>query len=292
MWYQQLKAFGELRENVALARYTTLGVGGCARWFFTPTSLPEMVQAMPIIPRHMRLLSLGRGSNMLVSDQGFDGVVIDLRTLKELSFTEDGQVQAQAGVRMSVVARRCAEQSLAGLDFMATVPGGVGGGVAMNAGAFGQQVSDTLASISVLQRDGKVLTLKAQQLQMSYRYTVLPPQSIILSACFHLTAASADELKASMLHMRETRAKTQPLSLPNCGSVFKNPDGNFAARLIEQAGLKGKQIGGAQFSLQHANFIVNHGHATCADIMALIACAQQAVMEQFSVALETEVRMI
>jgi len=292
MWQADIKAFGELREQVCMSRYTTLGVGGMAHWFFSPSSPQELIKAIPLIPSHIPTLPLGRGSNMLISDHGYAGVVIDLRHFNHISFEESRQVYAQAGVRMSKLSRLCAEQGWAGLAFMATVPGDVGGGVAMNAGAFGQQVSDTLVSINVLQRDGHVTSIEACNLNMTYRHTHLATQSIVLDAYFQLSSAEPAQLKEDMLAMRTKRNNSQPLSLPNCGSVFKNPEGDYAARLLEQAGLKGKQIGGAQFSNKHANFIVNHGGAQCMDIMALIRYAQAQVLRKFNIQLETEVRII
>ena len=291
MWLDDLRLCGEVRSEVNMARYTTLRVGGKARWFFTPTSQQSIVQAMTVIPNDIVLLPLGRGSNMLVSDDGFDGIVVDLRALKVLSI-EGNTVFAQAGVKMNRLSRLCADSELAGLEFMATIPGDVGGGIVMNAGAFGQQVSDTLASINVVCRDGILLSIQAKDLKMSYRCTVLPKQSIILGAAFQLQLGDGETLKSRMLHMRETRSKTQPLSMPNCGSVFKNPVGDFAARLLEEAGMKGHREGGAQFSTTHANFIVNHGHATCQDILALINDAKVEVLNRFGVQLETEVRVI
>jgi len=292
MWQTSLAQHGDLREQVSMSRYTTLGVGGLARWFFTPLNLQDMIHAMPFIPRNIRLLPLGRGSNMLISDQGFDGIVIDLRALKKLKFISEKQVYAQAGVRMNRISRHCAEKGLAGLEFMATVPGDIGGGVAMNAGAFVQQVSDTLQSISVLYPDGSCASIEAVDLNMSYRHTLLPEKCIILDATFQLSHKNTNVLKAAIISMREERSRNQPLSLANCGSIFKNPEGDYAARLLEKSGLKGKQVGGAQFSTKHANFIVNHGGAQCADIVALIKYAQAEVLRQFSVQLETEVRMV
>jgi len=266
-------------------------VGGEARWFFRPASRAAIISAMQCIPADVPLLPLGRGSNLLVPDEGFAGVVLDAGKLNEIRVKEQS-LSAECGARMSKVARQCAEHGLGGLEFMATVPGDVGGGVAMNAGAFGQQVSDCLTSIELVNRDAEVKTLRADDLQMDYRHTRLPAGSLVLSATFALQSDDAEKIKERMRQMRTKRGDTQPLELPNCGSVFKNPQGDHAARLIEAAGLKGLRIGGACISEKHANFIVNEGDAKSSDVLALIEQAKTVVEQKFGVCLEPEVRAI
>jgi len=290
-WVKALSGLGALREDEPMSRHTTLAVGGPARWFFRPQSQDSLLAALAICPESVDILPLGRGSNMLVPDGGFDGLVIDLSELNKLSF--DGcMVRAGAGVRMSKFARQSAEHGLSGCEFMATVPGDVGGGVAMNAGCFAQQVSDTLVSIEVVSRSGELTEIAAADLKMVYRHTTIPAQSLIVSACFELYPDHPDQIRERIRTMRSRRSATQPLSHPNCGSVFKNPQGDHAARLIEAAGLKGFAIGGARISVQHANFIVNEGDASSADIVALISRAQRVVEEEFEIKLEPEVRMV
>jgi len=290
-WVDSVSELGGLREHESMSRHTTLAVGGPAHWFFRPLNRKSLITAMLSIPSDIEILPLGRGSNMLVPDGGFDGLVIDLSELNELSF--DGCiVHAGAGVRMSKFARQCAEHGISGCEFMATVPGDVGGGVAMNAGCFAQQVSDTLVSVEVLLRSGEVIELSAAALKMVYRHSTLPAQSLIVSARFDLYPDHPDQIRERIRTMRSRRSATQPLSQPNCGSVFKNPEGDHAARLIEAAGLKGFAIGGARISDQHANFIVNEGDASSADIIALISRAQRVVEEEFDIKLEPEVRMV
>lgn len=193
---------------------------------------------------------------------------------------------------MSRVARQCAESGLKGCEFMATVPGDVGGGVAMNAGCFGQQVSDCLSHVDVILTNGELQSIEASDLNMCYRHTTLPERSLIIAAYFNLTTDHPEQIRERMRSMRSRRSATQPLAQPNCGSVFKNPQGHHAARLIETAGLKGYQIGGARISKQHANFIINEGSASSADIVALIAHAQRTVKQQTGIVLEPEVRLI
>ncbi len=288
LWYEALKAWGTLCENEAMSRHTTLGVGGAARWYFRPENKDAVISAMQCVPSDISLLPLGRGSNLLIPDAGFSGLVMDLSCLATVS-VEGKQIIAEAGVRMSKLAQRTAESGLAGLEFMATVPGDVGGGIAMNAGAFGQQVSDTLQYIEVLDAHGNICMLEAETLGMGYRRTRLPAGSLVLSACFELQSDESAAIKERMRNMHKKRSSSQPLEKPNCGSVFKNPPGDHAARLIEAAGLKGFRVGGACISDKHANFIVNEGQAKSSDVRALILHARQTVEQRFGIRLEPEV---
>jgi len=290
-WIAVLANLGRFTEQEPMARHTTLVTGGPARWFFRPTNRTSLLKALAEVPEGVRILPLGRGSNMLLPDSGFDGLIIDLSELNALHI-EGCLVYAEAGVRMSSIARQCAEHGLTGLEFMATVPGDLGGGVAMNAGAFSQQISDTLTLVDLAYRDGTCSEIPASELAMSYRYTELPRSSIVMGAHFELTTDSPDIIRERMRAMRSRRSSTQPLSQPNCGSVFKNPEGDHAARLIEAAGLKGTQIGGAHVSERHANFIVNDGDASSADILALIERVRLVVNNKFGILLEPEVRII
>jgi len=205
---------------------------------------------------------------------------------------ENAILTTQAGARMSKVAQQCATRGLAGVEFLATVPGDMGGGIAMNAGAFGQQLSDTLVSIEVIHRDGQTETLQRNQLNITYRHTALPAKALVISGTFMLNRDEPEMIRERMRSMRKQRSSTQPLALPNCGSVFKNPEGDHAARLIEAAGLKGKKVGNARISSTHANFIVNEGKASSEDVLTLILMAQHAVEEKFGVRLEPEVRIL
>ncbi len=290
-WQTELQALGKLEENVPLASRTTLGVGGNAAWLFRPFDQDGLIHAMKSVDKETLLFPIGRGSNLLITDQGIDGLVIDLSDLGMLKV--DGVlVEAGAGVRLSKLAQLGVTHGLTGFEFMATVPGDLGGGVAMNAGAFGQQVSDVLLSIQLLTRDGEVKTLSRQTLDMSYRHTRLPKGTLILSAKFELQRENAAEVRQRMREMRKKRSDSQPLSMPNCGSVFKNPEGDYAARLIESVGLKGKQIGKANISTVHANFIVNQGDASCEDVLALMRLAKNAVKQETNIDLEPEVSLV
>jgi len=290
-WASELATLGRIDEQVPMSAHTTLAVGGPARWYFRPRDIESLSAAMHLIPDSTAILPLGRGSNLLVPDSGFDGVVLDFGDISRIDI--DGvTLTTEAGARMSKVAQQCATHGLTGLEFLATVPGDMGGGVAMNAGAFGQQISDTLASIRIMNRSGDLLEIPRDALAMSYRYTSLPAGALVISAVFRLASGDPATIRDRMREIRKQRSSTQPLALPNCGSVFKNPQGDHAARLIEAAGLKGQKSGNARISSTHANFIVNEGNATSDDVLKLIRMAQQAVEEQFGVRLEPEVRIL
>ncbi len=290
-WWQALARLGDFREHEPMAAHVTLGVGGAARWYFRPRDLHALSAALPRIPGEVAIMALGRGSNLLVADGGFDGVVIDMGSLDTLR-VDGTAIHCGAGVRMSALAARCADLGLEGVEFMATVPGNIGGAVAMNAGAFGQQVSDILQSVDVVLRDGSLRTVAAEALAMGYRHSDLPPGALVVAARFGLRAGDADGIRARIRAMRNKRGGSQPLAQPNCGSVFKNPPQDHAARLIEAAGLKGHRIGGAEISAQHANFIVNHGDASSSDVLALIDLARSEVERRFGVVLEPELRVV
>jgi len=290
-WQAELQAMGKMAANVPLAPRTTLGVGGEAAWLFRPSDKADLIAAMSLIPEDVMLFPLGRGSNVLIADSGIDGLVLDLGGINTL-MVEGETIKVGAGVRMSKLAQAAANHGLTGLEFMATVPGDLGGGVAMNAGAFGQQVSDVLLSVDVLHRDGRLTCISRDALDMRYRYTKLPQGALIVSAKFALEMSDAEQIKTTMREMRSKRSDSQPLALPNCGSVFKNPEGDFAARLIESVGLKGEQRGKARISDVHANFIVNAGGASSEDVLHLIRLAKAEVKKQTNIDLEPEVKLV
>lgn len=290
-WLDRLSEMGKVRKNEPMSRHTTLGVGGCARWYFRPSGLSALCEAMRLIPLSIPIMAIGRGSNLLVADEGFQGVVIDMRSLNGIAINGTRLI-AEAGARMSKVAQATATAGLSGLEFMATVPGSIGGGVAMNAGAFGQQVSDTLTEIEILERSGDLARLSSNALHMGYRQCNLPANCIVVRATFVLQPCDPKQIQAQIKRMRDRRSATQPLASPNCGSVFKNPAEGHAAELIERTGLKGFRIGGARISEVHANFIVTEQGARASDVLALIHTVQQKVWQCFGIRLEPEVRIV
>lgn len=276
-----------------MSRHTTFRVGGPADVFFMPESGEQVKRALEMaraagVPAYV----VGNGSNLIVRDGGVRGLVIALgEGMSEVS--RDGNtVTAQAGVSLARVAAFAQGEGLSGLEFASGIPGTLGGGCAMNAGAYGGQLSDALIDAEVLM-DGAVKTLTVKQMDMGYRTTLpLRTGGVVLSARFALTPDDPDEMASRMRELNARRRDKQPLNYPSAGSTFKRPEGHFAGALIEGAGLKGRSVGGAQVSEKHAGFIVNTGGATASDILALIKVVQDEVKARYGVELQTEVRVI
>ncbi|MCL6445796.1 MAG: UDP-N-acetylmuramate dehydrogenase [Alicyclobacillus sp.] len=283
-----------IKLNEPLARHTTWRIGGPADVFVTPASVEELQAAMRVA-RQLELpwTVIGKGSNLLVQDAGIRGLVIKMGEGLSAVSIEGCELMALAGRSYMSAANMAIKQGLGGLEFAAGIPGTVGGAVMMNAGAHGGETKDVLIWADVLDDDGVVRRLTNSDLQFGYRYSILKDHPrIVVAAAFKLypddTAAMTERRNAWL----RRRANTQPLSLPNCGSVFRNPEGTHAGFLIESAGLKGLRRGGAQISDKHANFIVNTGNASASDVLWLMRHAQETVRKQFGIELETEVRIV
>ena len=282
-----------LLENEPMARHTTFRVGGPAERMLFPSSQEELCAAVRLAREEdVPVQLVGNGSNLLVRDGGLKGLTIVLGE----SFSEiriDGtRLCAQAGALLSRVAAAAQAAGLAGLEFASGIPGTLGGGCAMNAGAYGGQLSDALVSARVL-LDGEVRTLSLSEMEMGYRATrPLREGGVVLSACFALEAGDPAAILARMQDLNARRREKQPLNLPSAGSTFKRPEGHFAGALIEKCGLKGYAIGGAQVSAKHAGFIVNTGGATASELLELIEHVQRVVLEETGVQLEPEVRLL
>lgn len=280
-------------ENEPMSRHTTFRVGGPAEMMFFPASAQELVQALSLareagVETHV----VGNGSNLLVRDGGVKGLTIVLGEHFSQVRVEGTRLHAQAGVLLSRAAAVAQEAGLAGLEFASGIPGTLGGGCAMNAGAYGGQMSDVLVSAEVL-LDGEVKTLSFEEMQMGYRTTrPLREGGIVLSATFQLHEDDKEEIHERMRDLNARRRDKQPLNMPSAGSTFKRPEGHFAGALIEGCGLKGCTIGGAQVSQKHAGFVVNTGSATAQDILDLIAHIQRVVKQETGVDLEPEVKMM
>jgi UDP-N-acetylmuramate dehydrogenase len=283
-----------VKLNEALALHTTWRIGGPADVFVTPASVDELRGAL-VVARKLGLpwTVIGRGSNLLVRDGGIRGLVIKLGAQFGDIRVEEDRLIALAG-RSSVSAANIAvRHHLEGLEFATGIPGTVGGIVMMNAGAHGGQVSDVLAYADVMDERGEVTRLDNAALRFGYRYSVLKDDpKIVIAAAFQLRPGDGEALAAKVKQWSIRRAATQPLSLPSCGSVFRNPEGTHAGHLIESAGLKGTRRGGAQISDKHANFIVNLGGATAEEVLWLIHHAQETVQQRYGIELETEVRVV
>ena len=294
--YQQLSALlpaGCVRENVTLAPYTTMRTGGPAALFAEPRNAQQLAHVHQWAQeKGLSLLILGNGSNLLIADSGFDGLVIHLgRALSEVSVFAN-TLTAQAGASLAAAARAAAQASLTGLEFAAGIPGSIGGAVCMNAGAYGGEIAQVIVSARVLTPEG-VRTVSKDELSLGYRSSAVMQNGwLVLEATFELAPGSPDEIKATMADLAARRREKQPLQYPSCGSFFKRPVGYYAGALIEQAGLKGYRVGDAQVSEMHAGFVINRGHATSSEIYRLMQEVQCRVQAQFGVTLEPEVRLI
>jgi len=290
------EALGErLRFDAPLARHTSLRIGGPADALATPGDRAELARVLALCAEHgVPHCVLGNGFNTLVLDGGVDGVVLSLARFRALEELPGPRLRAEAGVTHATLTRRCIERGLSGLEFGAGVPGTVGGWTAMNAGIHEREVKHALIEAEVMAADGSAIaTLPAASLDFRYRAAAgLPQGAIVLSVTFALDASTREAVALEVERHLSRRSTTQPLDIPSCGSVFKNPTGDFAGRLIEAAGLKGTRVGGAEISTVHANFIVNRGGATAADVLALVELARARVRERLGVALEPEVRVV
>jgi UDP-N-acetylmuramate dehydrogenase len=283
----------QLLKNEPLARYTSWRVGGRADRLFIAENLNELQAFMQTLDHAEPIFFIGLGSNLLVRDGGVRGTVIVMhQALSDLRL--DGKyIYAEAGVTCGKLARFCANQYKEGAEFMAGIPGTVGGALAMNAGCYGAETWNIVHQVLTIDRQGKTYVRNASEFIPSYRHVeMLTPDEWFLGAWFKLELGNAEESLLKIKNLLATRLASQPLNLPSAGSTFRNPHGDFAARLIEASGLKGYQIGGAQVSPKHANFIVNLGNATALDIELLIRHMKDTVLDKQGVALQQEVRVI
>lgn len=297
---QELKTFfrGELRFDSPLKELVSYKVGGPAEAVAFPRDREDLIALYRFLrSKSIPFFVLGEGTNLLVRDGGVRGVVIRLSAAEKELRTETGkggrvQVRAPAGVRLSGLIKFSLEQGLSGLEFAAGIPGSVGGAVAMNAGAYGGEIKDVLAAVSLLNSSESVRVVPREELAFSYRSLELPHDSVILEAIFSLGVGERDAIAARIQANLQKRKASQPLDLPSAGSVFKNPPSGHAGALIEAVGLKGCRVGGAAVSTVHANYIVNCGAATARDILELISVVQERVQREKGITLEPEVRIV
>ena len=281
-------------EKEPLSAHTTFKIGGPAAVFCTPASVAELVRVLELCRETgVRRYLLGNGSNMLFSDKGFDGAVISRCGVKSRCTVQDGKLTAGAGERLVSICREAERHSLTGLEFAYGIPGSVGGAVYMNAGAYGGEMRDVLESVTFLDENLRLTTLPVEQLALGYRTSIFERQPwCILEATFQLTPGNAEQICSRMEELMERRRSKQPLELPSAGSTFKRPEGAFAGSLIEQCGLRGYSVGGAQISEKHCGFVVNRGGATCADVVALTEEVRRIVEEKTGFVLEREIRVV
>ena len=288
----------EFEENVDGKRLCSFHVGGNVRVVAKPQTSDQLSALYDfLLENDIRNILLGRGSNVVISDEGFDGVVVSLSELSSVNIdiSDDDCIVAGAGASMLKLANFAQQNGLSGLEFAHGIPGTVGGGVYMNAGAYGGEICQVLKSCLVFdQIDGYIFLIDASQCDFSYRHSIFMDNKnlIVLFATFELKKGNPDEIKAKMDEYKAKRVASQPLEYPSAGSTFKRPEGYFAGKLIEDAGLKGFSIGGAQVSEKHAGFVINKGDATAEDIKSLVAHIQKTVKEKFDVSLECEIEFV
>jgi len=283
---------GTLLFEEPMSKHTSYGIGGPAEVYIIPQDSDDLLRILNYAKE--KLLSvhfIGSGSNLLVSDDGIRGLVISpKKSFKEIKFNNN-LVFAESGVMLGSLVRKSTKRNLTGLETLIGVPGTIGGALVMNAGAFGSEISNYLTSVSIIRTDGRLIKRRANQIDFSYRNSTFEKDEFILSATFELSEASKDNINEKKETASQGRKTSQPLKYRSAGSVFKNPNGNFAAGyLIEQVGLKGYKIGNAQISDHHANFFVNHGNARADDIMSLIKISKEKVFQKFNINLELEVK--
>lgn len=283
----------DIKEQIPLSRYTFTKTGGPAEYLAFPKNTAEVEKLVKAIRiDKIPLTIIGNASNLIIRDGGIDGLVIILTELKEIK-VEGNQVTADAGARIIDTAFAAAHHGLSGMEFAAGIPGSIGGGVFMNAGAYGGEMQEVVDSVHVLTRSGEFKTYSNQEMNFSYRHSIVQETGdIVLTASFKLVPKDRLEILDQMHYLNALRRYKQPLEYPSCGSVFKRPTGHFVGPMIIKAGLQGKKIGGAQDSTKHAGFIVNKGGATATDYLNLIHLIQRVIKEKFGIDLHTEVRII
>lgn len=283
------------REQELLSSHTTFRIGGAAAYYLVPERTGEVVEALAFAKeKNLPFYILGKGSNMLFADEGYGGVIIEIgKGLEKVKIEEDGVVTAQAGIAMSALAAKLAAEELTGFEFAGGIPGTLGGGITMNAGAYGGEIKDCIVSAKVLTEKGEKITLSKEELELGYRTSVIQKkQYIVLEGTFAFRRGKYQDIVDTMKELNQKRREKQPLEFPSAGSTFKRPEGYFAGKLIEDAGLRGYRVGDAQISEKHCGFVVNRGQATAGEVAQLIADVQEKVWNEFHVKLEPEVRMV
>ena len=291
---EELIGKGHVLYDEPMKKHTTFRVGGPARALVEPGSAEDVKSVVEFckseqIPYYI----VGNGSNLLVGDKGFRGAIIQLYKSMGTFQVEGNQITAQAGCSLAQIANAALDAALTGFEFAAGIPGTLGGAVVMNAGAYGGEMKDVLTSVRVMTEEGEIMELPAEELGLGYRTSIIPEKRyIVLGAVISLTEGKKEEIKAQMDDLRQKRVSKQPLEYPSAGSTFKRPEGYFAGKLIQDSGLKGFTVGGAQVSEKHSGFVINKGNATAADVMELIRQVTAKVKEDTGVTMEPEVKQI
>lgn len=291
---KQAVGAGIFLTDEPMSRHTTFRTGGPADIYIEPSGVEELKQVLDICrEENVAYTIIGNGSNLLVGDGGYRGVLISFGKPFAQVTIEGAQVRTGAGALLSAVAKQVLNASLTGFEFAAGIPGTIGGAVVMNAGAYGGELCQVLREATVLTPEREVKTLPAEELELGYRTSCVQKNGyIVLEAVLQLQPGNADDIRAVMDALASKRREKQPLEYPSAGSTFKRPEGHFAGRLIQDAGLRGFRVGGAQVSEKHCGFVINRDHATSADILSLCRQVQEKVKAQFGVELELEVKLL
>lgn len=285
----------EIRENEPMSEHCSFKIGGPARLMLLPSSAEEAASALAILRSSgAQVLIVGSCTNLLIPDEGYPGAVVRMsKPASSMELLDAARIRAQAGATLNALAVFAAQHELTGLEFAHGIPGSVGGGVAMNAGAYGGEMRDVLESAEYVDKDGVISTLSGDALGLSYRHSAFSDtDKLITSAVFRLTPGDGEAVRARMNELIEKRRASQPLDMPSAGSTFKRPKTGYAAALIDEAGLKGLRVGGAMVSTKHAGFVVNAGGATYSDVIELMREMRRRVYEFSGVLLEPEVKII
>lgn len=289
----QIFASDDLLINEPMSKHTTFRCGGPAQFFVRASSAADITAAINAAEKaDAPWWIVGCGSDLLVSDAGLPGVVIEIGERMAHISIDESVVQVQAGATNEAVAQAALEAGLTGYEFASGIPGSVGGAAIMNAGAYDGEFKDVAASVSCLFPDGTVREIPAEKADWSYRHSMMSDEGlVVLGATLQLAAGNKEDIRAKMDDLAQRRSSKQPLEMASAGSTFKRPEGYFAGKLIQDAGMQGHSVGDAQVSTKHAGFVVNTGNASAADVLQVIRDVQAAVADQFGVTLETEVRM-
>lgn len=292
--FQDIVGTEQVLIQEPMKNHTTFRIGGPADCFIRPQDAGQVERILHICRENgMPWFVLGNGSNLLVSDQGFPGVIIQIFRNMSTIRVNGERLVVQAGALLSAVASRALKEGLSGLEFASGIPGTMGGAVVMNAGAYGGEMKDVIESVTVLDGDGKIRCLTREELQMGYRTSLVKKEGYtVLEAVLKLEQGDPAVISARMEELKEQRVSKQPLEYPSAGSTFKRPEGYFAGKLIMDSGLRGFQVGGAQISQKHCGFVINTGDATAQDVVQLISQVQDIVYEKFQVKLEPEIRFL
>ncbi|MGE5855579.1 MAG: UDP-N-acetylmuramate dehydrogenase [Syntrophaceae bacterium] len=298
-WKKKLTelATGKVLFDECMDRHTSIGVGGRADALVFPESVAGLGRIVAFLRAEgIPVFFVGNGTNLIVRDDGFRGVIVSTKGLRAVRVEGRGQdraaILAEAGASLAEVVALAAREALEGMEFCAGIPGSVGGGIRMNAGAYGSELKDVIESVDLLNGEGNIKSCKRQALQFQYRDLALPEGACVAGGVFVLARGNRDAVEGRIREILRTRSGKHPLQYRNAGSIFKNPKGMPAGKIIDEAGLKGARIGGAQVSEMHGNFIVNLGSATAKDIIGLIEHVQQKALETKGIALEPEVKII